>query len=73
MKPTVLRGTIPLTPRVVKWCDKSHKHEQLNGKAPGGKLRTSIAQKYTSTFCKRLSRDIRSYLKGEIECFPKKN
>ena len=64
MKPTLLRGTVFLSSRTLIWCDRSHKHEQLNGKDPSGKLRTSLAQKYTVCFCKRLSRDIKAFLNG---------
>ena len=64
MKPSVLRGTVRFTQRTLRWCDKQHPHEQLNGRAPGGGLKTSYAQQYTKTFCKRCCRDMRSFLNG---------
>ena len=70
MKPTVLRGTVLLTGRTLKWCDKNHKHIQLNGKAPSGGLRTSFAQKYTKVYARRCCRDIRSFIKGESFAYP---
>jgi hypothetical protein len=70
MKPTVLRGTIKLTPRTLKWCDGSHPHELLNGKLPGGVLRTQAAQDYTSTFCKRACRDCKSYVANKSKAYP---
>ena len=62
MKPTVLEGTVPLSGRTLRWCDKNHTHEHLNGTLPNGKLRTATAQAYTKTYCRRLLRDIRTFL-----------
>ena len=62
MKATTLRGTVPLNKSIV-WCDGKHKHELMQGRLPSGQLRTSYAQAYTSTFCKRLARDIKVFLK----------
>ena len=72
MKPTVLRGTVRLTNRTIRWCDKSHDHEPLNGKSKTtGKLRTATAQKYTVCFCKRLCRDFKLFLHGKDDkAFP---
>ena len=73
MKPSVLRGTVLFTERTLRWCDKQHKHEQLNGRAPGGGLKTSYAQQYTKTFCKRCCRDMRAFLNGsqhETHAYP---
>ena len=62
MKQTTLRGTVVLR-RTNKWCDKSHDHELMQGKLKSGTLRTAFAQKYTSTFCKRLARDLKEHLR----------
>jgi hypothetical protein len=69
MKPSVLRGTVLLTSRTLLWCDKSHSHEQLSGRSPSGGLKTAHAQVYSIPFCKRLCRDIRSFIRGNT-AFP---
>ena len=65
MKPSILRGTVLFTERTLQWCDHQHEHEPLNGRAPGGGLKTSYAQQYTRTFCKRCCRDMRAFLKSK--------
>ena len=71
MKATVLRGTPGVvTARTERWCSKDHEHQLINGCFPGGQLRTEFAQKYTTLFCKRLSRDCVQYLKNLTKSFP---
>ena len=70
MKATTLRGTVILTDRTNRWCDHSHVHQQLKGCLPNGVLRTSVAQTYTSTFCKRVARDIMHFIKGDMRNYP---
>ena len=67
MKPTTLRGTLDLSgSRLDLWCDKSHKHQPLQGKLPGGKLRTACAQDYTTCFCKRAARDFKTRINSQV-------
>ena len=61
MKATTLRGTIPLNKTSV-WCDGKHKHQLINGRLKSGQLRTAFAQTYTTTYNKRLARDVKVFL-----------
>ena len=42
-------------------CEGSHKHQQQQSRLEDGRLRTSVAQTYTSVLCKRLAKDIANY------------
>ena len=73
MKQTILRGTCPLTKRVVRWCPgvtKDHTHQILQGRLLNGQLRTAHAQSYTRVFSERLAKDIRGFVKNETSTFP---
>ena len=56
-KPTAWRGNFELR-RVALRCQGNHTHQHLQGRLPGGKCRTEVAQTYTAVLCKRLARDI---------------
>ena len=68
MKGTTIRGTVPLKKSII-WCDGKHKHQLINGRLKSGQLRTAFAQTYTSTFCKRLARDVKVHCE-ECSAFP---
>jgi hypothetical protein len=62
MKPSTLRGTIPLK-KVDKWCIcPPGSHQRLQGRLPDGRLRTEVAQAYPKLLCARLAHDFTRHL-----------
>jgi hypothetical protein len=70
-KPTTLRGTPGVvTERTSRLCNKTHEHQQLQGRGANGKLRTAHAQGYTTLFCTRLAQDFKGYCRNHTKAYP---